>query len=422
MRAVAAVPCVLKLCEYMKILFLSHKIPFPPNKGDRIPTYYRMEYLAKQGHEVSMVFPCFSKADLRYVNAVKKFCKSVDTVFIKPGMAKIGSLFSLTTSKPLTLPYFYSKELHDKVKQRLASGTYDVVYVYSSSMAQYVFDVKGVKKIMDLADADSQKWLQYALYTRGPLSLIYRREGTLLKEYEQTICREFDEVIAISENEKSLFQTYIKEKDLRVVPNGVDYRYFSYNAENYNHKKLVFVGVMDYFANVDSVIYFARNILPLVRVRVPEVKFYIVGANPTRAVKALAYDRNIFVTGSVSDVRPYLRDACVCVVALRIAQGIQNKILQAMAAGTPVVTTAKGNEGINAVHGESIFVADEYQRFANYVIRMIEDPRIRMRIARSARRFVVENFQWQRNMEEFERIVAGARTTEIHEPNSQTIS
>jgi sugar transferase (PEP-CTERM/EpsH1 system associated) len=397
----------------MKILFLSHKIPFPPNKGDRIPTYHRMEHLHREGHEISMVFPCFSKSDMVYIKDVKKFCKSVDTAYINPTFSKVASLFSFMTDKPLTLPYFYSKELHEMIKKRLAEEKFDVIYVYSSSMAQYVFDVKGIKKIMDLADSDSHKWMQYALHTKGPMKNVYRREGSCLQTYEQSICKEFDEVIAISNDEKSLFESYIKKTNFKVIPNGVDSDYYSASNQEYKRKQLMFVGAMDYFANVDCVVHFVHNILPLIRVRVPDVKFYIVGVNPTRAVRSLAHNRNVIVTGRVDDIRPYLKDSCACVVPLRIAQGIQNKILQAMAAGVPVVTTAKGNEGINAVSGDSICVSDDFQRFADQTVKLIEDPRVRMRISRRAREFVTECFQWEKNMNLFETIVSGKAKKDI---------
>lgn len=402
----------------MKILFLSHKIPFPPNKGDRIPTYYRMVHLAKQGHELSMVFPCFSEDDQRYVPEVKKFCKTVDTVLINPAMAKVTSLWGITSRKPLTLPYFYSPALQNMVKARLKSEKFDAIYAYSSSMAQYVFKVKGVKKIMDLADSDSRKWLQYAAYTRGPISWLYQREGRYLEQYEQQICKEFDEVIAISEDEEAVFKTYIKDKEFAIVPNGVDLEYFAYESLEYNPKQLVFVGAMDYYANVDCITHFVHNILPLIRVRVPDVKLYIVGANPTAAVRRLGLDSNIIVTGRVDDVRPYLKDSCCSVAPFRIARGIQNKILQAMASGVPVVTSSKGNEGINAVHGESIYVTDEFQEFADYVVRLITDSHTRMRISHSGRSFVKERFQWEKSMNLFESILKG---TYVKEKKSELI-
>ena len=395
----------------MKVLFLSHKVPFPPNKGDRIPTYYRMKHLHGQGHEISMIYPSFSAQDLAHIGDVQQYCSDVVTTLIRPTLSKITSLLGLFTDKPLTLPYFYSKSLQKKVKQLLAKEKFDVIYVYSSSMAQYVFDVKGVTKIMDLADSDSHKWLQYARHTSWPMKQVYKREGITLKAYEQAICKEFDEVIAISNDEKTLFESYIDRTDFKVVPNGVDYDYYVPNTREYEAKQLVFVGAMDYYANVDCVVHFVHNILPLVRTRVPDVKFFIVGVNPTHAVKRLSRIENVIVTGKVDDVRPYLQNSCACVAPLRIAQGIQNKILQAMAAGVPVVTAHKGNEGINAVHGDSICVADDFQEFADYVIKLITDPHVRVRISKRGREFITENFQWEKNMNLFEEIVTGRKSS-----------
>lgn len=404
----------------MKILFLSHKIPYPPNKGDRIPTYYRLMHLIKR-HQVSLAFPCFDKQELNQVEKIYPHCRSIDTVLIRPFWAKLRSLVYLFSRKPLTLPFFYSKALEKKIQQRIEEEDFDLIYVYSSSMAQYVIDTFGIKKVIDLADSDSHKWLQYAKFCRKPISFIYQREGVLLKEYEKLLADCFDHTIAISENEKKLFRTYIPEAKISVVPNGVDSQYFRPKAENtktknktktYEQNRIVFTGAMDYFANVDSAVYFCREILPLIKAKIPEVEFYIVGSNPSAEVLKLAEDKKIVVTGYVEDVRPYLRKANLCVVPLRIAQGMQNKILQAMASGVPVVTTTKGNQGIQAESGKNIIVDDDPVGFSKSVIKLMLDSKLRQKIAVSGREFVINNYNWERNLEKFENILI-----ETHESN-----
>lgn len=388
----------------MKILFLSHKVPYPPNKGDRIPTFYRMQFLSKR-HKISLAFPCFYEEEMKYVAALKEHCVSVDTVLIRPFWAKLKSLFYVFSRKPLTLPYFYSRRLHERILRRIRDEKFDLIYVYSSSMAQYVFDVNDIKKIIDLADADSHKWLQYAKHTLPPLSLIYYLEWFRLKRYEEKLARAFDQTIAISDDEKKLFATYIKDTEMDVVTNGVDLDYFKPSPNGYDPKRIIFVGAMDYFANVDAVLYFYRSIFPMIKREMQDVRFYIVGSNPTKSVRRLIKDKNVTVTGFVKDVRPYLERSSVCVIPLRIARGIQNKILEAMASGVPVVTTTKGNGGINAKDDKSIIVKDNPREFAQSVIRLIKDKELRDRFAYNARKFVEGRYDWRSNLEKLEDIL-----------------
>ena len=396
----------------MNILFLTHKIPYPPNRGDRIPTFYRLQFLSKQ-HEVFLAFPCFAREELKHLEAVKKYCVSIDTELTRPLWAKFKSLFYIFSKKPLTLPYFYSKALHRKILKRIKEEKIDLIYMYSSSMGQYVFDVKGIKKIMDLADADSHKWLQYAKHVKPPLSWIYYREYLTLKEYEKLLAKNFDRTIAISEDEKKLFGTYIDNSNMSVVSNGVNLDYFGthdtrHMTQGKRESAIVFVGAMDYFANIDAVQFFCREIFPIIKNSLPDIKFYIVGSNPTHAVRQLGNDKSVIVTGFVEDIRTYLEKASVFVAPLRIARGVQNKILEAMASGVPVVTTSRGNEGINAKDAESIIVKDKSEDFAESVIKLIRDRGLRNGIGCEARKFVEKNHNWDSNMQKLENVLAGS--------------
>jgi sugar transferase (PEP-CTERM/EpsH1 system associated) len=280
-------------------------------------------------------------------------------------------------------------------------------------MAQYVEEIHGIPKVVDLADADSHKWLQYSARAKFPMSWVYRREGEWLKAYERFLCETFDHAIAISEDEKKLFRTYILRGKLSVVPNGVDFEYFTPREADPGSTKIVFTGVMSYFANVDSVAYFTEQVLPVIRTQVPKATFYIVGSDPPRAVRELGRCPGVVVTGRVDDVRPYIYDAAVCVAPMRIAQGIQNKILEAMACGRPVVTTSKGNEGINAPNGQSIMVDDSAGGFAAKVVCLLEDRRLGQGIASSGRKFIEENFRWSDNMARLDEILEQTRADAV---------
>jgi len=394
----------------MRILFLNHKIPYPPDKGDRIPGYHRMKHLA-QRHQVSLVFPCYRKEELELVKNVERFCVSTDTAYIGLARAKIRCGAAFLAHRPITKAFAFSSQLKRSVDERLRQSKYDLIYVYSSGMAQYVEGVRGIPRVIDLADADSHKWLQYSRRVRFPMSWVYRREGEWLKAYERFLCETFNHAIAISQDEKRLFGTYIPQAEISVVSNGVDTEYFAPASGTPAPQNIVFVGVMSYFANVDCVLYFAQQILPAIKKRVPAAKFYVVGSEPPHSVRALGSDPDIVVTGRVDDVRPYIHDAAVCVAPMRIAQGIQNKILEAMACGRPVVTTSKGNEGINAPDGRAIMVDDSPEGFAGKVVRLLQDPGLGGEIGAAGRKFVVEHFCWHDNMARLEDILERTRDT-----------
>ena len=388
----------------LKILFLSHKIPFPPNRGDRIPSFFRMKHLSKK-NDLSIAFPCFYEEELKLTDEIKKYCVSIDTELIKPFNAKLKSLYSVLTRKPLTLPYFYSKKLHKKILKRIEEENFDLIYIFCSSMAQYVMDVKGIKKIIDLVDVDSHKWLQYSKKTFPPLSTLYYLEWKKLKKYEIFLAKNCECTILISENEKKLFiEHYINNVPTLVVPNGVNLKYFRPN-KNYSYKpqKIVFLGAMDYYANVDGVAYFHDKIFPIIKKEIPDAKFYIIGSRPAKAVQKLA-SKDVIVTGFVDDVRTYLNDACVCAVPLRIARGIQNKILEAMASGIPVVTSPICNDGVAAVDGENILVGKTPQEFAKYVTDILSNHNLRDKFARNGRKFVEEHYSWEINLNRLEKL------------------
>ena len=221
------------------------------------------------------------------------------------------------------------------------SEQYDLIYIYSSSVAQYVLGVPGIKKIMDFIDVDSDKWQQYSkcanLLSRG----IYGVESHRLRRYEEKIAKAVDHCIAVSDQEIAKFKSFIQSGKFTAVSNGVDFEYFKFDSGDYEKNRLIFTGTMDYFANVEAVLYFCKNILPLIKKDVPDVKLYIVGANPVKVIRGLANNKDIFVTGFGEDKRQHLARAAVCVAPLRIGRGIRNKVLEAMSAGVPVVTTSE---------------------------------------------------------------------------------
>lgn len=386
----------------MKILFVTHKIPYPPNKGEKVRAFNIIRHLSKR-HDICLVSLYDDVNDPRYMPELKKFCKEAYLFAVNPLFAKIKAAFYLLAGMPATLGYFYSYKMKSKINELVRSQKFDLVFAYSSSMAQYVMDAR-IPKIMDFVDCDSAKWEQYSRLTRFPMSLIYSREHELLKKYEQKIAQKFDKLFVVTEAEKKEFSAFTPVDKFMVLANGVDTDFFKASQRNRGNR-LIFTGAMDYFANVDGVIYFSKEIFPLVRKAHPDAEFYIVGHRPVAAVRALTGIEGVKVTGSVADIREYLGMASVCVAPLRIAQGVQNKILEAMASALPVVTTSKALSGVGAQAGRDLLVVDGPAEFAAEVNRLLQNPALREELGNNARKYVLENHSWGKNLGQLDGLI-----------------
>jgi sugar transferase (PEP-CTERM/EpsH1 system associated) len=310
--------------------------------------------------------------------------------------AKVQCLHGIFTKSPLTLQYFYSKKLSDIIRKT----EFDIVLVDCSSMAQYVIDINK-QKIIDYIDVDYDKWLMYAERSRFPKSMIYHREYMKLRNFEKRINFQFDHSIVISENEKNLLPN---KSHTTVVPNGINFQDFS-PAEEYVKNSLVFFGAMNYFANVDGVLYFHEQILPLIKNTVRDVQFTIAGMHPVKKIRKLAR-KDVVVTGYVPDIRSYVAHAAVCVVPLRIAKGMQNKVLEAMAMEVPVVATTAANRGIGARDKKEILLADSPAEFAQATLALLMNEGLHKEIAANAKQFVLKNFSWETHLKKLDDVIA----------------
>ncbi len=406
----------------MKILYLAHRIPYPPNKGDKIRSYHQVRYLAER-HEVDLGCLCDDPEDLKYVETLRTWCRSVQAVPLTPWKARLKSLLQLAGSMPLSVSYFYSHRLQRWVDERLEGQFYDAVLCFSSSMAEYLFSSRHkkalwppngtVRKIMDFCDLDSDKWAQYAKHSSVPFRWVYDEESRRLSAYERKVHESFDASIFITEREAQLFvQKSPGTARPWIVGNGVNPDFFcplDGNEVKPSGKKgeptILFVGAMDYHANVDGVLWFAKTVWPRIRQRVPQARFIVVGSRPHLKIRRLSDAHGIYVTGFVPDVRPYLRSA-VCVVApLRLARGVQNKVLEAMATGKAVVATLQALEGLQAVPDRDILCAEQAEAFAQAVIEVVENPEKRRHLEGNARKYVLKQHSWEHEMAKLERIV-----------------
>ncbi|MBK8508745.1 MAG: TIGR03087 family PEP-CTERM/XrtA system glycosyltransferase [Candidatus Competibacteraceae bacterium] len=399
----------------MRILFLTHRIPYPPNKGDKIRSYNILQNLTKN-HEVYLGSLIDDKTDIQYIDRLTSQVKKFVFETLKPPIKKVFCLSGFLKTEPLSVGYFYSSRLQKKIDELLENIDFDVLFCFSSPMAEYYFRSKHINRgakplirIMDLIDVDSYKWTQYADRSSGLKRLIYYYEACYLSRYEHRIAKTFDHLLVVSEQEKNIFLRGLTATNLAVVTNGVDLDFFNpYHRQRQQTQKptLVFTGVMDYWPNIEGVQWFVEKIFPRIRAVVPDTTFYIVGSRPTPEIRRLERTAGIVVTGFVEDVRDYLAAADVCVVPLRIARGIQNKILEAMAMGKPVVTTSQAFEGIKAVPGEEIISANDEELFAAAVIFLLKDRQKTESMGAKARRCIETYYSWDRNLSVLDGIIS----------------
>jgi sugar transferase (PEP-CTERM/EpsH1 system associated) len=379
----------------MRILYLCHRIPYPPNKGDKIRAFHQIKALSGR-HEVDVFTLADDPRDLLQRDALAAHCSEVSVTQVHPAWARFRSLPYLATSKPLTVPYFYSAELQREVRKAWAQRSYDRIFVYCSAMAQYVPSRVGIPVMMDLVDVDSDKWTQYSSFTTFPLSAVYRREGRTLEAYERAVCERSARVVVSTEREAQLARRIAPKADVHVIPNGVDTDYFRPRSPLATEPVLIFTGDMSYFPNKQAVIFFANNVLPLISREFPGARFLIVGRNPSRDVQELEKMPGVEVTGFVDDVRTWLAKARIAVAPFTIAAGIQNKILEAMASGLPVVATQRAAQGLSPRVAEVVNTGSTAQELAATIAVLLRDHGFAQRTGLDGRLRVTEDYSWDR--------------------------
>jgi sugar transferase (PEP-CTERM/EpsH1 system associated) len=407
----------------MNLLFIAHRIPYPPNKGDKIRSFNELRYLAGLGR-VTLAALVDDPRDFQYRKKLEDLCDRVLLAPIAPRRKKIVSLSAPFSGRPMSVHYFYDSGLQRQIDQLLETEEFDGIFCFSATSAEYVFRSRALNRdsarcpllVMDFCDVDSRKWHDYSTSVRGPLAWLYRLEGRLLENYESRVIASFAHVILISEREIALFrQVHPTAREVVEIGNGVDLDFFNPAAFPRPEKagnEVVFTGAMDYYVNIEGVLWFVDEIWPGIRKACPEACFTIVGSNPAPEIVALGErSEGITVTGYVDDIRTYYARATVCVAPLRIARGIQNKVLEALAMGRAVVATANAFEGIRAEPDRDLVVRDRADDFAAAVIELLENPEKRRRLEASGRCRMEENYRWETNLERLgELFRAGSET------------
>jgi sugar transferase (PEP-CTERM/EpsH1 system associated) len=396
------------------LLYLVHRLPYPPNKGDKVRSFQLLKHLAAK-HKVFLGTFIDDPDDEAYVEKLPAYCADMHISRISPRVAKFRSLSGLLHHEALSLPYYRNADLQAWVDRTLSAKKIDAAIVFSSVMAQYLHGAKQLRTLVDFVDVDSAKWTQYAPNHRWPMSWLYQREGERLLAYERSVAQRATHSFFVTENETELFCKSAPECRGRVdaMCNGVDAEFFSpehvfESPYADGERPLVFTGAMDYWPNIDAVTWFANEILPLLQRHWPGLRFYIVGRSPTPAVAALANDR-VVVTGTVDDVRPYLRHAAVVVAPLRLARGIQNKILEAMAMGLPVVASQECAGPVDAVAERDFLTAGTAGDYVRQIGCLLQSPERAAAVGQAARERVVARYSWSAHLANIDRYLETER-------------
>lgn len=395
------------------VLFLCHRLPWPPSKGDKIRSYHVLRRLAEH-YRVYLGTFVDDPADWQYVAPVEALCAEVCVQPLTPWQTRWRALASLARGEALTVGVYRDSVMRGWIEGLLTEHKLDLALCYSSGVAPFVMGRPQLRRVMDFVDVDSDKWRQYAQAHRGLTRMIYQREARRLAQFEHTVAAQFDASVLVSEAEAGFFRQQVPTAAGKVhgIPNGVDGEYWDPqriypNPYRPAERAVVFVGAMDYRANVHAAAWFARDVWPRILAGCPDARFYIVGSKPTAAVRALGELAGIIVTGRVEDVRPYLAHAHAVAAPLRIARGIQNKVLEALAMEKVLLATPEAWEGIEDFAGRQGCVSDAPEVMASEALRWLNAAQV-ARVP-AARAMVLSRFDWGRNLDTYERVVCDAQ-------------
>ncbi len=375
----------------MKILFIAPYLP----SSLRVRPYRLIQYLS-QNHEITVIGIAQPAWTSRFVDDLRPFCKEIHVVNLNRYSCLLKSLLALPTRRPMSVAYFSSSPMKTLVRRLVHESEFDLIHTEFIRAAPYTADLQGIPKLFDAVDSLALAYERGWKIPRGSLSnrVIAFEEWLKMRSYEPRILRAFNRVVVSS----PIDQKYLASDSgpaIELLPNGVDQQYYYWDQQERDQNSIVFVGQMNYYVNEESVLHFYRNIFHNIRKQNPKVRFSIVGADPKKTIRDLVKNPAVEVTGYVPDIRPYITKASVFVCPMVCGSGIQNKLLHAMAMGTPVVTTSLAIQALGVKNGEHILVADEPKQFADAVVSLMANANLRQRISANARSYVQENHNWK---------------------------
>lgn len=395
----------------LRILLLTHRFPYPPDKGDRIRSYHWLKALSTQ-HDVDVLTLTENAVPEPFLREVEKLARQVRVVTSSPKAKWWCAAKAFFTGRSLTESYLIPRGFHERFEELLTAEKYDLCLAVCSSMGSIMLkDERVGRLIVDLVDVDSAKWRMYGLRHHGLQKWAFNRESKKIARLERQLAERAEVCVTVSRRECELLRAVAPGVSTLAIPNGVDTEYFEPEENQKNIERIVFVGQMDYFPNVDAVKWFAENVWPAITNRHSELQWCIVGRNPTLAVRNLARLRNVSVTGEVSDVRPFLTSA-ISIAPLRLACGVQNKVLEAMSAGRPMVTTSEVAGGIEVTPQEEFLIANDPSEWIGAIDLLLRDSEFCQKLGTRARRAMVDHFTWNTVADQMLNCAAGDRSGE----------
>jgi sugar transferase (PEP-CTERM/EpsH1 system associated) len=394
----------------MKILFLCHRLPYPPDKGERIRAFHELRYLAAR-HEVDLM--CFADSqEKEYESACRAMCRSVSVEVLGPTARLLRAAWAGLRGESMSAAFFYSPQFARKVRQILRLRTYDFVFIYCSSMGRFIPQSASTPIVADFVDADSAKWAQYARDCSPPRSWLFQRESRAVAGIELELgSRAVLSLTTTAHDAKELCGLDGGRFSIEVMPNGVEIPETAGSMDCSSIVGLkpfvVFVGTMNYMPNADAVVFFAREILPLIRRTYPQLNFVVVGRDPSRNIQRLAELPGVTVTGRVPDVYSYLRNAELSVAPFRISQGFHNKIAESLAVGTPVIASERAAAGIGLSEEEGLFTAETPEQFAEKLHYLLRNSGLRNDLRNSAAT-VRDLLSWETRLRRLEQLITQA--------------
>ncbi|MCM8795282.1 MAG: glycosyltransferase [Candidatus Omnitrophica bacterium] len=384
----------------MNILFVTDRFPWPIFSGDSSTAYYLIKQLSER-NRIYLVSFIREEREEEFSIHIKNFCASIKTVLLPEIFSKGSILERLFSRYPMPFKRSYSPKMKEIIKETLLKEDIDIVHINSLKMGIYFLDIDR-PKIFALRDSYAYYLGQLMKYQKGDilekinLVIYYQR----VRNYEKDLVNKLGTSVVVAKEDRDFLRHYTPKADIRVIPIGVDTEFFSIQDTKPKLNTLIFTGNMSYPPNADAVVYFYKEIFPLIKRKMPEVRFYVVGRFESQILSSKAKD--IIFTGFVPDIRPYLREASVFVCPLRFGTGMKNKILEAMAMGKPIVATKKSLSGIDFEDKKHLLIADNPEDFAQKVTLLLKNENLCQQLGRQARSLVTEKYTWTRVTEEYQ--------------------
>lgn len=376
----------------MKILFAANRFPYPPYRGDKLKIY-NLALQLSQRHELHLLTFLENENDVQHLPVLQKIFKEIHLVKITKKQSYSNCFKGIFTKKPLQICYFESTEMQQKVDSLLTQHQYDAVHIQHIRLAHYWQHKTNVQRILDLPDAFSLYWKRRLEKQSGLKKLLNKIEYKRLFDYE-SILNDFDKVLVCSKEDKAYLEETKKINNVSILPNGVDTETFAGKPHNYSfNKTILFTGNMDYAPNVDAVVYFTKEIFPEIKKEIPGLKFIIAGQRPTKKVLELATD-DVSVTGFVKNLAEVYLSASIVVAPLRFGAGTQNKVLEAMSMGVPVISHNIGFAGLNIKQGQGVFMMEDKNSFTIKCIELLLSENLRKRTGEAGKQVIIERYAW----------------------------